>query len=417
MNPSALSRISSRICRAVVRPRKLLNLRSMANAGMSERVTQTNDLPKKDKILFTPGPLGINHETKLAMIRDLGSRDFEFMATIKEIRTKILDIAGISREEFTMVPMQGSGTFAIEAVIMTMVPKENGKLLVAYTGSYGKRMVEIAQYSNIETVVVKNDEDKFIDMKAIEEALKADPSITNVAVVHCETSSGVIHPIHEVGVIVRKYAPQATFFVDAMSSFGAVPVDMKNIDFLVTSANKCIEGTPGFGVVIARKSSLFECEGRCRSLSLDLYEQYKGLEANGQFRFTPPIHSILAFKKALECLEVEGGIEGRGRRYQENRRVLREGMKKLGFKEFLNDDHSGYIITSYRFPTDPNFDFKTFYSNLSEMGMAIYPGKVTEADCFRIGTIGYLHPQNIADLLVCIEKVCKNMNMALPVKY
>lgn len=368
-----------------------------------------------EKKLYTPGPLGVNYETKAAMLRDLGSRDIEFMDSIKHIRSRLLDLANIPKDVFAMIPMQGSGTFSIEAVIMTMVPKTGGKLLLAYTGSYGKRMAEIAKYSNIETVIVENNEDEKVDLKKLEEALKADKTITNVAIVHCETSSGVIHPIHEAAALVRKHAPQATFFVDAMSSFGAIPVDMTNIDFLVTSANKCIEGVPGFGVIIARIDELMKCRGNCRSLSLDIVEQYLALEKNGQFRFTPPTHAILAFKKALECLEQEGGFEGRGKRYKENRRIIRDGMNKLGFKEFLSDEHDGYIITSYRFPNDPNFDFVDFYSRLNQMDKVIYPGKVTDADCFRIGNIGDLHPQDMSDLLVCIEKVCNDMNMKVPV--
>jgi len=369
---------------------------------------------RKDKLLFTPGPLGVSYDVKAAMLKDLGSRDIQFMDTIKYIRSKMLQVANISSDEFTMIPMQGSGTFAIEAVIMSMVPKTGGKMLLPYTGSYGKRMNDIAKYSKIETVVIESNENEYIDLNAIEDALIADKSITNVAVVHCETSTGVIHPIHEVGELVRKHAPQATFFVDAMSSFGAIPIDMTNIDFLVTSANKCIQGVPGFGVVIAQKDALMKCQGNCRSLSLDIVDQYLALEKNGQFRFTPPTHAILAFKKALEEWEAEGGVDGRAKRYSENREILRKGMSTFGFKEFLSPDHEGYIITSYRFPSHKNFVFKQFYDELNQLDMVIYPGKTTEADCFRIGNIGNLYPQDMLDLLDAIEKVCGKMNLQLP---
>ena len=350
------------------------------------------------------------------MLRDLGSRDVEFMDTIKYIRTKVLDVANISTEDFTMIPLQGSGTFSVEAAIMTMVPKTGGKLLLCVNGSYGLRMIEIAKYSNIEVVVLRGREEDKLDVQRVEEALLADPTITNVAMVHCETSSGVIHPIHEVAKVVRKHAPHATFLVDAMSSFGVFPVDMTNIDFLVTSANKCIEGIPGFGIVIARKEKLLQCRGNCRSLSLDIVEQYLGLEKNGQFRFTPPTHAILGFKKAVELWETEGGVEGRAQRYKENRSILREGMMNMGFKEFLSDEHEGYIITSFFFPNDPNFDFPSFYSKLNAMDQVIYPGKVTDADCFRIGNIGDLKAADMEHLLVCIKEVCNEMGITLPVK-
>lgn len=387
---------------------------SVLNYTRTMAAFSTTTSVQKDKKLFTPGPLLVKYETKAAMLRDLGSRDVEFMDTIKYIRTKVLDVAGISKDEFTMVPLQGSGTFSVEATIMTMVPKTGGKLLVGVSGSYGLRMLEIAKYSNIVVVPIIGKEDEMLDLKAVEEALINDQSITNVAMVHCETSSGVIHPIHEVAALVKKHAPNATFLVDAMSSFGVYPIDMTNIDFLVTSANKCIEGVPGFGIVIARKDKLMACRGNCRSLSLDIVEQYIGLEKNGQFRFTPPTHSILAFKKALEIWEAEGGVEGRAKRYSGNREILREGMKKLGFREFLSDDHQGYIITSFHFPQDDNFDFTAFYSKLNEMDMVIYPGKVTDADSFRIGNIGDLNADDMRNLLDCIVKVCKDMNISLP---
>jgi len=270
------------------------------------------------------------------MLRDLGSRDVEFMDTIKHIRTRVLEVANISTDTYTMVPMQGSGTFAIEGTIQTMMPRSGGKLLVATSGSYGLRMTEITRYLDIDTTLLKFPEESKIDVTAIEEALRSDPSITHVSMVHCETSSGVVHPVEEVAAMVKRVRPDATVFVDAMSSFGGVPMDISNMDFVVTSANKCIQGVPGFGVVVARKDVLMGCKGNCRSLSLDIYEQYVSLEANGQFRFTPPTHAILAFKKALECWEQEGGVEGRSNRYQENRRLIRNGMTSMGFKEFLS---------------------------------------------------------------------------------
>lgn len=405
---SLLARQSSKLLR-------LASTRAFQKQAIQVSALSTSSA-RLDKKLFTPGPLGVNHETKTAMLRDLGSRDVEFMNTVKYIRQRVLEVAGISTDTYTMVPMQGSGTFAIEGVIQTMIPRQGGKLLIATSGSYGLRMEQIAKYLDIETTLLKFNEDKKVDVSVVEEALKADPSITHVSMVHCETSSGVVHPVEEVASMVKRVSPNAVFFVDAMSSFGGVPLEVSNIDFLVTSANKCLEGVPGFGVVIARKDKLMECKGNSRSLSLDVYEQYLGLESNGQFRFTPPTHTILGFKKAVECWEQEGGVEGRSNRYQENRRILREGMAKMGFKEFLSSDHTGYIITSFFFPRNPNFDFVKFYTRLSDMNMVIYPGKVTEADSFRIGNIGDLHAKDMTELLVCIETVCQEMGLSLPLQ-
>ncbi|XP_056021065.1 2-aminoethylphosphonate--pyruvate transaminase-like isoform X4 [Ostrea edulis] len=323
----------------------------------------------------------------------------------------------VSKKYYTAVPVQGSGTFAVEAVFHTAVPKSYGKVLVLENGAYGKRMGKICEVLKIPYHMEGFAEDSKVTVERVEQILRNDPSFSMVAIVHCETSSGVINPVVEVGQSIKKIKPDCVYFVDAMSSFGAVPLDLEsgNIDFLVSSVNKCLQGIPGFSYAIAKIEQLLQCKGNSRSLSLDLHDQYDGLEKTGQFRFTPPTHCMLAFCQAIKEFEEEGGVVGRSKRYRENRRILQEGMNKLGFEEFLSPDHDGYIITSYKFPKDPNFDFKTFYSKLNEKDLVIYPGKVLNADCFRIGTIGQLFPEDFHKLLACIEDVCKDMNIKLPV--
>lgn len=370
------------------------------------------------KKLFTPGPLSTSRTVKDAMLVDYGSRDVTFVDTVKSIRCQLLDIAGVSREIFTTVPLQGCGTFMLEAVFSTTVPRKSAKVLVLENGAYGKRLASICRALELEHDVISFSEASKIDVLKVENYLKSHAHITNVAVVHCETSTGVINPVEDVGKLVHEYT-SATYFVDAMSSFGAVPLDIEavGVDYMVSSANKCMEGVPGFSFVIANKEKLLACKGWSRSLSFDLVAQYEGLEQNGQFRFTPPTHSMLAFKQALLELEVEGGIEGRTERYKENRRILRAGMSELGFRELLDDTHTGHIITSYHFPNDRNFNFEEFYTKLSQRGQVIYPGKVTKQNCFRIGSIGNIYPKDMTQLLVCIEKVCKEMGITLPVSY
>ncbi|XP_061192462.1 2-aminoethylphosphonate--pyruvate transaminase-like [Saccostrea echinata] len=371
----------------------------------------------KEKKLFTPGPLSVSLTVRQAALRDLGSRDIEFISTVKFLRSKLVQIAGVSENDFTAVPVQGSGTFAVEAVFHTAVPKPNGKALILENGAYGKRMGKICEILGVPYRLEGFAENSMVDVKKVEQILREDPSFSMVAVVHCETSSGVINPVEEVGQMVKKHLPNCVYFVDAMSSFGAVPLDLEKarVDFLVSSVNKCLQGIPGFSYAIARTEQLLQCKGNSGSLCLDLYDQYDGLEKTGQFRFTPPTHCMLAFCQAIKEFEEEGGIDGRADRYKENRRILQEGMKKLGFEEFLGPEHKGYIITSYKFPKDPHFDFKTFYSKLNEKGLVIYPGKVLNADCFRIGTIGQLFPEDFHTLLGCIEEVCREMNIKLPV--
>ena len=370
----------------------------------------------RDKPLFTPGPLTTSLPVKMAMLRDLGSRDTEFIDTVSRVRETLLQIAGVSREEgFEAVLMQGSGTFGIEAVIGGSVPP-HGKLLVAVNGAYGERMVQIAERLGIETVVVRGPETEPIDPKAIDKELANDHAVTNVAVVHCETTTGLINPVEQVGQVARRHGNR--FILDSMSAFGAVPIHLEAcaVDYLVSSSNKCIEGVPGFSFTICRRSALNSSAGWARSLSLDLHAQWKGLEKNGQFRFTPPTHAILAFDQALRELQQEGGVEGRSARYQRNREVLRDGMRAMGFAELLEERHQGWIITSFHSPTHANYAFEDFYNRLSDRGLVIYPGKVSNADCFRIGHIGRLFEADTRALLGAIRDVLTEMEVPVPLE-
>ncbi len=369
----------------------------------------------RDKPLFTPGPLTTSRTVKLAMLRDLGSRDAEFIDTIHRVRNRLLSLAGLSKEQgYESVLMQGSGTFTIESVISSTISAE-GKLLAIVNGAYGDRIVTIARRHGIETVVVRSRENELPDIGEVEQTLNRDPSIEMVATVHCETTSGIINPISEIGQLV--HGSGRRYFVDSMSAFGAVPFDFEacKIDYLVSSANKCIEGVPGFGFCICRREALESTEGWARTLSLDLLAQWRGLESNGQFRFTPPTHTILAFDQALKELEAEGGIEGRRNRYRQNYETLILGMSEMGFDEYVPQELRGYIITSFRYPKDERFDFTEFYQRLSDNGFVIYPGKVTGADCFRIGNIGRIFPSDVKALLHTIRDTLMDMAVKLPV--
>ncbi len=375
----------------------------------------TDQTPRAhDKPLFTPGPLTTSHTVKLAMLRDLGSRDAEFIEIVRRIRSQLLAIAGVSQQAgYECVPMQGSGTFAVEAVISSAVPPRK-KLLVVVNGAYGDRIVTIAQRHGIETVIVRAKENKLPEIGEVERVLATQNDIGMTAIVHCETTSGIINPIQELGEVVCRYG--CRYFVDSMSAFGSVPFEFEkcHIDFLVSSANKCIEGVPGFAFVICRRAALLATEGVARTISLDLLAQWQGLERNGQFRFTPPTHGVLAFEQALRELEGEGGVAGRGKRYQDNYETLCRGMREMGFTEYVPQPLQGYIITSYRFPSDPRFDFEKFYIRLSERGFVIYPGKVSDADCFRIGTVGRIFPSDVEALLSAIGAVMNEMGIKLP---
>jgi 2-aminoethylphosphonate-pyruvate transaminase len=203
------------------------------------------------------------------------------------------------------------------------------------------------------------------------------------------------------------------YMVDAMSSFGALPLDMvsDNIDVMVSSSNKCIEGVPGFSYVLLKRDLLIAAEGKSHSVVLDLFAQWKGLESNGQFRFTPPTHSMVAFRQALRELETEGGIAMRRARYQRNAEELITRMRAMGFKPLLNDNEAGPIIQTFLMPRDAKFDFEVFYESLRQRGFAIYPGKLTKRPSFRIGTIGQINDKVIKALAIAIEEVLKIMDV------
>jgi len=366
----------------------------------------------KDKILFTPGPLTTSRTVKQAMLRDLGSRDYEFIGIIREIRERLVGLGEASTGEYTAILMQGSGTFGLEAVVSS-TPPPDGKFLVIINGAYGKRIATMAEILGINTQRLEFPENQKPDPAKIEAVLKADPSITNVSLTHCETTTGIINPVREIGAVVN--AAGAKFFVDAMSSSGAVPINLPecNIDYLVSSANKCIEGIPGFSFIIAKISSLKETKGYARSLSLDILAQYEGFEKNGQFRFTPPTHSLIAFRQALAELDAEGGVAGREARYRANYETLVAGMREMGFREYLPPEDQGVIITSFLFPNDPNFSFETFYEALNARDYVIYPGKVSDADCFRIGNIGRIFKPDVRALLAAIREIIAEMGVRL----
>jgi len=356
----------------------------------------------KDKVLFTPGPLTTSQTVKQAMLRDLGSRDVEFIGLVKDIRHKLLELGQVSPDQYTTVLMQGCGTFGLEAVVSSTVPPD-GKLLVIVNGAYGKRIAAIASALRIDTVT----------LRYAENAMSDDGKITNVVVVHCETTTGMVNPIREIGEIVAKSG--AKYFVDAMSSFGAVPIDLAEckIDYLVSSANKCIEGVPGFSFILCRLDSLKETHRYARSVSFDLLAQFQGFEKDGQFRFTPPTHALMAFRQALVELEEEGGVPARAERYRRNYEALVGGMRRMGFAEYLKPQDQGYIITSFLYPDDPNFSFEEFYESLNQKDYVIYPGKLSDANCFRIGNIGRIFEADIKALLAAIAETITEMGVKL----
>lgn len=366
----------------------------------------------KDKTLFTPGPLTTSRTVKQALLRDLGSRDYEFISIVADVRQRLLELGGVAEKGYEAIIMQGSGTFSLESVVSSTIPR-GGKLLVIINGAYGRRIAQIAKVYDIEVVPLTYPENRVPDLAEIEAALAVDEAISSVAVIHCETTTGLINPIKKIGEIVTRFGKD--YFVDAMSSFGAIPFNLAEcgIDYLVTSANKCVEGIPGFGIILAKRDTLLKTEGYARTFSLDILAQLLRLEKDGQFRFTPPTHSLIAYHQALLELEAEGGVEGRAARYRANYETLIAGMRTMGFEEYIRPEDQGYIITSFPFPNHPNFNFEEFYRRLNDQEYVIYPGKVSQADCFRIGSIGRIFPTDMRALLAAIRETLEIMEVVL----
>lgn len=363
-----------------------------------------NKLTENPYLLLTPGPLTTTPEVRKAMLKDWCTWDDDYKNLVESVRRKLEQLATDNNDEYTSVLMQGSGSFTVESVIGTVVP-ENGKLLVLENGAYGERIGKIASTLGIDLVEMNSGEQSKPDLKELDEKLKNDPEITHVAVVHVETTTGMVNPIEDIGKVVKKH--NRTYIVDSMSGFGGIEMDLDKlgIDYMTSSANKCIQGVPGFGFTIAKKAELEKSKNQARSLSLDLYNQWETMENDqGKFRFTSPTHTVHAFYQALIELEEEGGVSIRSKRYKENQRSLVQGMRDLGFSTLLDDEKQSPIITSFYFPDDEKFTFQEFYNRLKEKGFVIYPGKVTDAETFRIGNIGDVHPDDIQKLLSAVKE-------------
>ncbi|MDQ6618750.1 MAG: 2-aminoethylphosphonate--pyruvate transaminase [Pseudomonadota bacterium] len=340
----------------------------------------------RDPILLTPGPLTTSLATKSAMLRDWGSWDEAFNAITAEVRRKLLDIVH-GHDTHECIPLQGSGTFAVEAAINTMVPAD-GHVLVLVNGAYGTRMAKLTRMMGRRVSEFQTPEDVPTTAQDVERLLSADRTITHVGLIHCETSTGILNPLHEISNVVQRHG--RSLIVDAMSSLGALPLDARSMPFdaLVAASGKCVEGPPGMGFVFVRRSVLEQCAGRCTSLALDLHDQWTYMKRTTQWRFTPPTHVVVAFNEALDQLIAEGGQPARLARYSGNCETLIDGMREIGFRPFLPPAIQAPIIVTFHAPADPAYTFKTFYERVRDKGFILYPGKLTKVETFRVGCIG-----------------------------
>lgn len=391
--------------------------RVLARQTAGSRCFSATSVSKREPLLFTPGPLTVSGPVKQAMLVDYGSRDKLFLDAVGDVREALLQVANVSKEQgYECVLMQGSGTAAVEAMLGSAVPRD-GKVLLVINGAYGHRQTAICKYAGIdhETLVFEDSEPISVDEVLSALHSKHCSNVTSLSLVHHETTAGVINPLEDIVRTVRSEFPEMQILVDSMSGFGAYDLDMTwGIDFAVSSANKCIEGVPGFAYVLCELEALKQSRGNARSLTMDIYDQWSNMEATGQFRYTPPTHAILAFKQALAEFHEEGGVEARKARYQANYEVLAREMQRMGFEFYVPEACRSYCICTFKTPTHPNFHFQTFYNLLAEQGFVIYPGKLSKYDSFRIGIIGRLFPKDCEMLCLAVEKACAQMKVPLP---
>ena len=355
--------------------------------------------------LLTPGPLTTTTTVKQEMLLDRCTWEDDYKRITQKIRAQLLELAHVTEEQYTTVLMQGSGSFVVESVLTTAIAKED-KILIVTNGAYGKRIVQMAQYIGLNYVEYSVAYDEYPAESELNCLLEVDPSITHIAMVHCETTTGMLNPIEMIAAVAKEH--NKTLIIDAMSSFGGIDINVAElgIDYLVSSANKCIQGVPGFGFVIAKLEKLVACEGNARSLSLDLYDQWKEMDKDGKWRYTSPTHVVVAFAKALEELLAEGGISARFARYQRNNELLRERLAQVDIHAYISIEKQSPIITTFLFPHEA-FNFADFYAFIKERGYVIYPGKLTDIDTFRIGNIGEIYEEDLVELCDIVEDYMK----------
>jgi 2-aminoethylphosphonate-pyruvate transaminase len=362
-----------------------------------------------DPILLTPGPLTTSLRTKQAMLNDWGSWDAAFNAVTASLRKDLVDIVG-GGSEYTCVPLQGSGTFSVEAAIGTVVPRP-GKVLVPNNGAYCARIVKICKYLGRAVVDLPVAEDQPVTGAIVEAALAADPAITHVAQVHCETGAGVLNDLPSIAQVCARRGKG--LIVDAMSSFAAIPIDVATIPFdaLIAASGKCLEGVPGMGFVIVRKAVLEARAGNAHSLAMDLHDQYVYMEKTTQWRYTPPTHVVAALRVAVDQFKEEGGQPARLARYTRNCETLVNGMAELGFRTFLSPAVQAPIIVTFHAPADEAYDFKTFYARTRDRGYILYPGKLTQVETFRVGCIGAIDANEMRNVVSAVGQTLRDMGI------
>jgi len=365
------------------------------------------------KILLNPGPATTSQGVKEAlMVEDICPREREFEKLTRSIMNGLLSVIEADSGKYACVLFAGSGTLAMESVI-TSFPDKDDEILILSNGAYGKRFSEIAQRYSIKRHVLDIDWNKKIDHASVENILTANSNIKYVYYIHHETTTGIANNITELNKLIHKYKKISV--VDAISSFAGIPIYAKRdeIDFIISSSNKCIQGMPGVSFVIGRKDYINNLRHTAkRSYYTDLYDQYSNFEKNNQFRFTPPVQVLYSLQRAINEFFQEGGVERRYKRYSENYDFLKKELKQIGFKFLFNDNVESKILMTVLYPEDAHFDFNVLHDKLYEKGFTIYPGKLRDKEnTFRLSVLGDLYLQDISNFIKELRKCLAEMNV------
>ncbi len=362
------------------------------------------------KILLNPGPATTSDTVKYAqVVSDICPREQEFGEVLTSLRRDLLQVINASEKLYTTVLFGGSGTAVMEAIISSvMFP--GSKLLILVNGAYGQRMCEIADTYNLSYEALKMEWGEPLDFEEAARIIE-DKSIDHVAMVHHETTTGILNPLKKFMKFKNKYG--CTLILDAISSYAGVQIDLNEtpIEYLMSTSNKCLQGMPGVAFAVCNKESLGALESvKPRSYYLDLYKQYRNLEDKNQTRFTPPVQTIYAMRAALAELMTEG-LNKRISRYENNWLTLKKGLERIGFKFLLDPIDESKILLTIIEPNNENFNFETLHDELYSKGFTIYPGKINKDKTFRLSILGELKQQDIKLFLTTLNEILISYKM------
>lgn len=371
----------------------------------------------KRNILLNPGPATTTDTVKMAqVVPDICPREKEFTDLMRQLRSDLLKVVHADPEKYTSVLFCGSGTLNIDVCLNSLLPK-GGKILIVNNGAYSARAVEICQYYGLPHINLSFPVDQLPNLKLVEKILIENPDIALVHTTHNETGTGILNPIREIGALAHKYG--ATFTVDTTSTFAMRPIHIEeeNIDFCMASAQKGLMAMTGLSFIIGNKDKIVDSKNYPkRSYYCNLYLQYKYFEKSGEMHFTPPVQTIYAAIQGLKEYFAEGE-EAKWARHTRVFEAILNGLDELGFHDVIKREWQSGLVVSVLYPDDANWDFEKIHDYCYERGFTIYPGKISNADTFRLCALGAIDVQDIEAFFVVFKEALLHYQIQIPIKY